>query len=132
MQIKHILILTLSLPFSIIAQEQRCRLISVMGEVQVRGANELSWEVAAGDRIFQNRETIRSGKASTAKIQAFDESVFVLPENAQIEIRELQRLSRDQVVLELTALAMQKLPVRKDSLKGQSSAYILHGASPES
>lgn len=131
MRIKLSFILII-LSTSLFAQAQTCRLLSATGEVQVRPANELNWELAASGRVFQNRETIRSGKASTAQIQTFDQEVFVLPENAQIEIRELQKLSRDEVVLELTALAMQNLPARKDSAKDQSSAFILHGTLPES
>jgi hypothetical protein len=132
MQTKLLLCVALSCSLGANAQEKSFTLLATNGEVQVRPANALHWEPAAGSHVFGYRETIRTGRASTAQIKTPGGSVFILPENSQIEIRELQKLSRDDVVLELTALAMQNLPARKDSLKKPSSAFVLHGAPPES
>ncbi|MGH7596968.1 MAG: hypothetical protein ACREOI_11490 [bacterium] len=114
------------------AQERPWVLMTVSGEVQARGANELDWVRAESGRVLHERETLRCGKAATAQIKTAGDKVFILPENAQIEIRELRPFNREQVVLELTALEMQKLPAKKDSTKRQSNAFILHGALPDS
>jgi hypothetical protein len=115
-----------------LAQEKPWVLLAVSGDVQIRGANELDWVRAESGRVLQERETLRCGKAATAQIKAADGKVLNLPENAQIEIRELRPLNREQVVLELTALELQKLPAKKDSTKRPSNAFILHGALPDS
>lgn len=115
-----------------LAQEKPWVLTAVSGDVQVRGANELDWVRAESGRILQDRETLRCGKAATAQIKAAGGKVFVLPEKAQIEIRELRSFNREQVVLELTALEMQKLPAKKDSTPKPASAFILHGILPDS
>jgi hypothetical protein len=115
-----------------LAQENPWVLTAVSGEVQVRGANELDWVRAESGRVLHERETLRCGKAATAQIKTAGGKVFVLPEDAQIEIRELRPFNREQVVLELTALEMQKLPVKKDSTQRPSSAFILHGARRDS
>jgi hypothetical protein len=115
-----------------LAQDKPWVLTAVSGDVQIRGANELDWVRAEGGRALHERETLRCGKAATAQIKTAGDKVFVLPENAQIEIRELRPFNREHVVLELTALEMQKLPVKKDSTKRPSSAFILHGVLPDS
>jgi hypothetical protein len=114
------------------AGEKSCRLLSVTGDIQVRRANALAWEPATVDRELAERETIRSGEASTARLLTFDGSVFTLPPNTQFEIHELRRMSRNEIVLELTAIELQKLPVRKVSPEQPQNVFILHGAMPDS
>ena len=113
-----------------LAQEKPWALMTVSGDVQVRGANELDWVRAENGRVLHARETLRCGKAATAQIKAAGGKVFVLPENAQFEIRELRPFNREQVVLELTALELQKLPAKKGSTPKPASTFILHGAFP--
>jgi hypothetical protein len=115
-----------------LAQEKPYVLMAVSGDVQIRGANEVDWGRAEGGRVLQERETLRCSKAATAQIKTDGGKIFILPEDAQIEIRELRSLNREQVVLELTALEMQKLPAKKDSTKRPASAFILHGTLPDS
>ena len=115
------------------AQEKPCVLISVSGNTEVRGENELNWEPAQNGRIFKERETIRTAGAATARIQTSEGEVFVLSNDAQIEARDLRKLGRDEVVMELTAMALQHLPSGKDtaSFREKPSAFILHGNLPE-
>ncbi len=115
-----------------LAQDKSYVLMTVSGDVQIRSANELDWVRAESGRVLHERATLRCGKAATAQIKAAGGKAFVLPENAQIEIRELWPFNREQVVLELTALEMQKLPAKRDSTKRPSSAFILHGTLPDS
>jgi hypothetical protein len=114
------------------AQNKSCEVIAVAGHVQVRAANALQWELLEKGRILQERETLRSDKTATARLRTPEGKIFALPENAQIEIRELRWRDRNQVVLELTALEMQKLPAKKDSTPKPPAAFILHGALPDS
>jgi hypothetical protein len=115
-----------------LAQEEPHVLTAVSGEVQIRGTDEIAWTHVKTGRVLHERETLRCGKAAMAQIRTAGGKVFVLPENAQIEVRELRSFNREHVVLELTALEMQKLPAKKDSIKRSSSAFILHGALPDS
>jgi hypothetical protein len=132
MRLSTILILLAGFISAALPQEKPEVLAAVSGEVHVRGPNELTWARAESGRILRERETLRCGKAATAQIKIAGGKVFVLPENAQIEIRELRAFNREQVVLELTALELQKLPAKKDSAKRPSSAFILHGALSDS
>lgn len=114
------------------AGDNSCQLLSVNGEIQVRRSNTLAWEPATVEGLLEARETVRSGDASTARLLTFDGSIFTLPPNTQFEIHELRRMSRDELVLELTALDLQKLPVRKFAPENQPGAFILHGELPDS
>jgi len=67
----------------------------------------------------------------TAKIETYDGSVFHLPANAQIEIRDLKKMTRNDVIMELTALELQKLPPKKQSDE-KNTAFILHGSLQDS
>lgn len=112
------------------AQEQQCVVLSVSGDIQVRQANQLDWQPVNEGFTLNVRETIRGVTGSSARISTFEDRVFVLLGSSQIEVRELQKLNRDDVVMELTALEMQKLPVKMESPNNRQSAFVLHGSLP--
>ena len=104
-----------------------CSILSVSGNIELRAPYRTEWERATEDFILTDRTTIRSGKNSTAKLETYNGDVFTLPPNAQIEIQQLRKLNRNEVVLELTALDLQKLPAQPGT-EQNSEAFILHGA----
>ncbi len=125
-------ILLIHLNLYINAQSQNCVVLDVRGEVKIRPVNESEWAAVSEGRILENRETIRSGSLATARIAAFDGSIFQLSENAQIEPRELQHRDRNEIVMELTALELLKLPSQQKRPNLNQSAFVLHGTLPDS
>jgi len=111
--------------------EQACVVLSFQGEIEVREPYQKEWKPVPVGAILEDRETIRSQNNSSAKIKTFDGSFFSLPANAQIEIGELKKLDKNDVIMELTILEVQKLPQHVEPSK-RNNAFILHGSLPDS
>jgi hypothetical protein len=109
---------------------EECSIISLKGKIEIRQPYQEAWNVASVGEALKDRVTIRSHDLASAKIKTFDGSIFYLPPSAQIEIRNLMKLDRNQVIMELTVLDMQKLPRRNDPATNET-ALILHGSSKE-
>jgi hypothetical protein len=109
------------------ASPQNCVIRSLIGQIEMREPYQTEWKQATENVILADRTTIRSYHNSSAQIKTYTDDVFTLPSNAQIEIQELRQLDRNQIVLELTALDLQKLPAKADSIK-DNTAFILHGS----
>ncbi|NUO83967.1 hypothetical protein HUU05_28160 [candidate division KSB1 bacterium] len=108
--------------------ESGWRVLASSGEVQIRAENAVTWSAVKTQHDLQRKATLRTGKNSHARLQNAAGKTFLLPEEAQIEIHELDEYRRTEIVLALTALDLQRLPLRKDSIKTSKSAFILHGA----
>jgi hypothetical protein len=106
---------------------QNCLVLSVTGKTEIRAPYQTEWKRATEDFILTDRTTIRSYRNSAVKIKTYNGDIFTLPSSAQIEIQQLRKLNRNEVVLELTALDLQKLPLQSDQDK-DSEIFILHGA----
>jgi hypothetical protein len=104
-----------------------CIVLSVTGEIEIRAPYQTEWKQATEDFSLTDRTTIRSYRNSAAKIKTYNGDIFTLPSSAQIEIQQLHKLNRNEVVLELTALDLQRLPLQSGQNK-DSEAFILHGA----
>lgn len=111
--------------------EQACVVLSFQGEIEVREPYQKDWKPVPIGAILEDRETIRCQNNSSAKIKTFDGSFFTLPANAQIEIGELKKLDKNDVIMELTILEVQKLPQQVEPSK-RNNAFILHGSLPDS
>jgi hypothetical protein len=126
---KKITILIVFLPLLLFASNMGDNyiLLTVQGEIEVREPFQKDWQSAFDGLNLHERMTIRSQSRSSATIRACDGSVFQLPPESQIESGELKRMTRDDVIMELTALEMQKLPKKNGTFK-QQTAFVLHGS----
>jgi hypothetical protein len=125
---KAILILFFILPCTLFSTETGdvCILLSIHDKVDIREPYQKEWKTASNISILKDLMTVKSGSNSYAKIKTYDGSIFLLPPDAQIEIRELKKITRDELVSELTALDLQKLPAKKKSTNTHN-AFVLHG-----
>ncbi len=108
------------------------RVLTSTGVVQMRAESALAWSEVKTGHTLQLKTTLRSGKNSNARLQNAEGKIFVLPGHAQIVAHELQQYTREEVVLALTALELQRLPTRGAPTQSPKSAFILHGAAPDS
>lgn len=125
----------LFLLFAVIApllwgQSAKCELISQEGQVRIRPAYQEGWSAIREGDTLASLATVWTSHGSRAVFKTGDGSEFILPANARIEIRELKQLSRDEVIMELTALELQKLP-GSDETERPARAFVLHGSPPE-
>lgn len=111
----------------VLAQKSRYVVIlSLEDKVVVREAYSDEWKDAFVGMVLDNREAIKCGASSSAKLKSHDGRIFTLPANAQINVDELENLDRYQLVMHLTALELQKLP-RKKNTPERPDAFIVHG-----
>ena len=121
-------LMCLLIPFAAVAGD-RCQLVSFQGRIEMRSGFEDQWISVTENQLLETRVTVRTGSKSGAVLQSFDGSVFRLPENAQIEMEDLKKKTRNEVIMALTALELQKLPGSRDQEK-PAQAFVLHGALP--
>jgi len=120
-------ILVVLLPTALLfAAEDDCVVQSLEGGVQIREPFQNDWVTARQGIVLKDHTTIRSLRNGRARIRAYSGESFVLPPAAQIEARDLRQLSREDLMMELTAIEMQKLPQRNEQTRPES-ALVLHG-----
>jgi hypothetical protein len=101
--------------------------LSTQNQVKVRQPFEEHWQKASAGMVLKNRETIKSNSSSYARLKSYDGRVFKLAANSQIEARDLKNFDRNELVMELTAIELQRLPKDYEKPK-KPEVFILHGA----
>ena len=104
-----------------------CVVQSLEGGVQIREPFQNDWVRAKKGIVLKDHSTIRSQSNGRARIRTYSGEPFVLPPEAQIEVSDLRQLSREDLMMELTAIEMQKLPEQNQETKAET-ALVLHGA----
>jgi hypothetical protein len=108
-----------------------CLIESTSGVVELREPFGEAWQsVTNGTKLIEG-QTIRTDKNGKVRIRTFDQSIMELPSLAQIEVRDMKRMTRDDLILELTALELQQLP-NPENRDNSERAFVLHGAPYES
>lgn len=108
------------------AQEKGFRIDNLGGDIRYRTAFATEWIIIQKNTILQEHDMIRSGPGASANIHGPDNAIFRFPEMAQIEMRELLPMTRNELVMALTALEILELPGKAEKPQNQS-AFILHG-----
>lgn len=101
-------------------------LLSSTGIIKIRNPFDIEWTNVQPGAILQERTMLRSNSNSQARIKTPDGRFFTLPQNSQVEIQDLKKRDKYQLMLELTALELQRLPTKKD-ISPATNPYILHG-----
>jgi hypothetical protein len=104
--------------------------LSIQNQVEIRQPFEQAWQKASIGTLLKDRETIKCGASSYTKLKAYDGRIFTLGPYSQIETRDLIKLDQNDLVMELTALELQKLPKEKGKLE-KPEAFILHGSADD-
>jgi len=131
MKKEHVfLIFTLLLSAELLTGQEKCELIPLKGEIAVREPFQEIWLPVNQPMLLKDRITVLSRAESMANIRDYTGRLFVLPSKAQVEVRELKHLDRNALIMELTAMEMQKLPAGSGGNTSET-AFILHGNLPD-
>ena len=109
---------------------ENCQLLQFQGDVRIRKAYENQYQTPSAGMQLEDKMVLNATPQSRASIKTYDGSVFNLPPNAQIEVDELKKRDRNELVMLLTGLEIQQLP-DKNVLNTKQTAFVLHGAAPE-
>lgn len=104
-----------------------CKVLNFEGNVEFREPHQNDWQPASKGLVLEDKTTLRS-YAGSAKIRDYSGKEFILPASAQIVVNELMPLSRNDIIRELTAMELQKLPAEKKS--SSQNGFVLHGSEP--
>ena len=121
-------LVVLLLPALLLAQTtETCEVLTLEGNVEFREPHENAWQPASQGLLLEDKTTLRSS-AGSARIKDYSGKEFILPASAQIIVNELRPLSRNDIIRELTAMELQKLPAERNS--SSQNGFVLHGSDP--
>jgi len=105
---------------------------SCKGEVQWRERTARNWQRATANLTLPKSAAIRTMQNGRVVLRTYYGIEFSLPENAELDTYELSPFSREELVMELTALELQSLPEKKNNPMDESTDFVLHGAMSDS
>ena len=110
--------------------KENCQLLQFQGDVRIRKAYENQYQAPLAGMQLEDKMVLNATPESRASIKTYDGSIFNLPPNTQIEVDELKKRDRNELLMLLTGLELQQLP-DKNALDAKQTAFVLHGSAPE-
>lgn len=124
-KILPILLIYLAGSLSVSAQ---FKIVFIKGEIKVRyGMNE-QWQDLKSDAILKLEDAISVGKKSSVVIQVSEDKKILIPEQSIIELSDLRRLTKEDLLLKLAMDKILTVPPqqRKYDLM-PAPAAVIHG-----
>ena len=105
------------------------RIVALKGDVTVRRSVQEGWVIVAVGDVLKPDDSIRSGENSSATLTTDGQNEFLLPESAIIDLADLRKLTREEVMLKLAMERVRSVPSRdrKNDLKLPRTTAV-HGA----
>lgn len=127
---KKICFMVVMLLSASVGAEENCHLLAFEGDVVIRKPFVNQFEAPAQGMALEDKMVLNASSRSEASIRTYDGSVFVLRGNAQIEVDELRKRDRNDLLMQLTGLEIQQLPDKNANTTYQT-AFVLHGEASE-
>lgn len=125
---KHLIGYVILIIAGILHAGNSVRISNMSGEVKIRRGLDENWQMAHNGMNLEPLDTILTGEKGQVKLALPEGSFFVLGANAILDIADLRRISRRELILIITSEKIERLPQhKKRSGMHFENVNVLHG-----
>ena len=106
--------------------QQKVRILSLHGDVQVRRGMDEDWLPARSGMLLRELDTILTGEAAEVVLQITEDSTFRLGENCILDISDLRKITERELFLYLMSQKVKEIdaPVHPAPLRQESVSVV--------